>query len=288
MWPHSDSAHAREGEGSAEIFLRSINLCYDAEYPERIAHYHPTAKSAACLRALAGFAEDRAFFVVAPYGAGKSIMATYLLHLIENRRDTSLTLLTLAHRLARVSPELGDFALKRRKQPRFGLVLALHGYAPSLARGLKAAVLAATARVKLGRQARSLQEMPCDDMEQAITLLAKVQQKVRDAGGDRIIILWDEFGRHLESLLADGRPAALADIQILAEFISRARDLPITLGLLLHQDLLRYASSMPQSVRAEWTKVEGRFCTIQYIDDSKELYHLIGAIVASRTSVPCP
>jgi hypothetical protein len=214
MWPNTGSTHARDVAGSSEVFLRSINLCYDAEYPERIAHYHPTEKSAACLRALAGFDDDRAFFVVAPYGSGKSIMAMYLLHLIENQHDASLMLLTLAQRLTRVSPELGDFAMKRRRQSRSGLVLALHGYTPSLAYSLKAAALAAMTRVKLGRQARPLQQMPCDDMEQAIALLAQVQRKARDAGYDRIIILWDECGRHLESLLADGRPATfIADFR---------------------------------------------------------------------------
>jgi hypothetical protein len=278
--------------GNTDVFLRAINLCYDAEYPERIAHYQPTAKSARCLRALAGFDDERAFFIVAPYGSGKSILATYLLHLIENRRDASHILLELAHKLSRVSPELGHFAMKRRRQHRrAGLVLALHGYAKSLPHCLKAAALAAMARLKLGRQARPLREMPCEDIEQAMALLGALQAKVSQAmpgNYDRIVILWDEFGRHLESLVAEGRTAALSDIQMLAEFVSRTGDPPMTLGLLLHQDLLRYAGTMPQSVRAEWTKIEGRFQTIQYIDDSKEIYWLIGSVMASRAATSPP
>ena len=269
-----------------EVFLRAINLCYDAEYPERIAHYQPTAKSARCLRALAGLDDERAFFIVAPYGSGKSILATYLLHLIENQEEATLILLDLAHKLGRVNPELGKFALRRRQQGRrAGLVLALHGYAHSLPQSLKAAMLAAMTRLRLGRQARPLREMPCETMEQAIALIGVLQAKVSEAAHthyDRIIILWDEFGRHLESLVAEGRTAALGDLQLLAEFVGRAPAPPITLGLLLHQDLLRYAGSMPQSVRAEWTKIEGRFKTIQYIDDSKEIYRLIGSVMASR------
>jgi hypothetical protein len=289
MRPETHDAQTRRGTISSEVFLRSINPCYDAEAPERIAHYHPTAKSIAYLRALVGLDRERAFFIVAPYGSGKSITATYLLHLTENRREAAGTLAEVAMRLARVSPELGAFVRQRRRQERrFGLVLALHGYARSLPQTLKAAAIAAMTRVKLGRQARSLQQMPCDEIEQAIAFLHELQNKVRAAGGDRLLILWDEFGRHLESLLAEGRPSALLDIQLLAEFVSRADDLPMTLSLLLHQDLLRYASHVPQSVRAEWTKIEGRFRTIQYIDDSKELYRLIAAVVSSRTTAPCP
>ena len=39
---------------------------------------------------------------------------------------------------------------------------------------------------------------------------------------------------------------------------------------------------MTQSVRSEWTKIEGRFKTLQYVDDSKEIYRLIAEVVASE------
>ena len=39
----------------AEVFLRSINIQYDAEYPNRIAHYQPTAKSVPLIKSLARF-----------------------------------------------------------------------------------------------------------------------------------------------------------------------------------------------------------------------------------------
>ena len=40
---------------------------------------------------------------------------------------------------------------------------------------------------------------------------------------------------------------------------------------------------MPQAVRTEWRKIEGRFQTIQYIDDSKEIYRLIAEAVSARS-----
>ena len=92
----------------------------------------------------------------------------------------------------------------------------------------------------------------------------------------------DEFGRHIESLISEGRSAALSEIQLLAECVSRSVAIPVTLGLLLHQELLQYASNSPASVRAEWRKVEGRFQTIQYIDDSKEIYRLLSEVVSEQ------
>lgn len=270
---------------SAEFFLRSINIRYDADYPERIAHFHPTAKSIPLLKALFGLESDKAFFVVAPYGSGKSLTATYLLHLVENQPTSRYPLEKIQSRLEKVSPEIGHLAEKRlsQKDPR-GLVLTLHGYCRSLPESLKSAALEAMDRVQLRRQAYPIDKMPCENIEQAIELLQEVKKKAKDANRDRIIIIWDEFGRHLESLLAEGRPAALIEIQMVAEFASRSKDLPMTLGLLLHQGLFNYASNMPQSVRTELKKIEGRFQTIQYIDDSKEIYRLIAEVVSSGSN----
>ena len=269
-------------EFDAEVFLRSINIQYDAEYPNRIAHYQPTAKSVPLIKSLLGSEQDRAFFVVAPYGTGKSITATYLLHLVENHLEADETLTAVEEKLHIVSPELSKFSKKRRKGKDKGLVLALQGYCQNLGESLKDAAIKGMGRIKLGRQARKIESMPCETIEQAIELLGAVRDKARAAGCDRIVILWDEFGRHIESLIAEGRSAALSEIQLLAERVSRSTAIPVTLGLLLHQELLQYASNSPASVRAEWRKIEGRFQTIQYIDDSKEIYRLLSEVVSEQ------
>lgn len=274
---------------TAELFLRSINLRYDAEAPERIAHFHPTTKCVSLLRSLLALGEeDHTFFVVAPYGSGKSLTATYLLHLVENRPESSTALQAIEKKLRCVSPETARFAAHRRgHSDRRGIVLALHGACPSLPRAIKEAALESMGRLKLGRQARSIQAMPADEIGQAVDFLAELKSKCAAAGGDRIAIVWDEFGRHVESLVADGRGSALGELQLLAEFVTRSRELPVTLALLLHQGLLHYASNMPQSVRTEWKKIEGRFRTIQYVDDSKEIYRLIAEVAGARSTAKC-
>ncbi|MDA1054109.1 MAG: hypothetical protein O3C40_26980 [Planctomycetota bacterium] len=70
----------------ADLFLRSINIEFDAGYPERIGHFRPTTKCVSLIRALMGLEDERAFFLVAPYGSGKSLTAAYGLHLIENSK----------------------------------------------------------------------------------------------------------------------------------------------------------------------------------------------------------
>jgi hypothetical protein len=281
MLPEQNTMRLPKDPSGVEAFLRSINLIYDAESPERIAHFFPTSKSVALIRAILGLEDDRAFFAVAPYGSGKSLSAAYALNLIENRKESRTVLHVLNERLASVDEELAEYAQGRVQKELGGLVLPLLGHVPSLPAALKQAAFAAMKRVKLGREARSLYKNSITTMDEAISLLHWLQEKVREKGYNRIAILWDEFGRHVDSLVADGKATELVDIQSLAEFAARAKNPSITLNLFLHQGLMHYAADVPQIVRKEWTKIEGRFRNIQYIDDSKEIYSLIAQIISS-------
>jgi hypothetical protein len=268
---------------STEPFLRSINICYDAESPERIAHFRPTSKCVTLLRALLNDDGDKAFLVTAPYGTGKSLTAAYLLHLIENREESRQSLGDIEKRLAEVSPELAATASSRRKNRlRHGLAIAIQGAHEHVPGAIKTAALEAMRRLRLGRQARRLQAIEVHTLDDALYFLNQLTERCDEIGLDRILIAWDEFGRHVEALVASGRASQLAEVQQLAEFASRAATPSVTLALLMHQGLLHYGGNVPQTVRNEWKKIEGRFHQIQYVDDSKELYRLIATVVRSN------
>jgi len=275
----------------SEQFLRSINLCYDATAPDRITHYHPTSKSIPLLRALLGEEQDRAFFIIAPYGSGKSLSATYLLHAIENRSDSVPMLKRIASRLKTVSPEFAGQMSRRfrkNKYPKRGLAIALHGYAENMPKAIHSAIIESMKRMNLGRELRAIEKLECSTGEQLVTVLEKLTEKLKAQSFDHVTILWDEFGRHLESLVSTGQTSSLIDIQTLAEYSCRSKDLVMTLGLFLHQGLLQYSGNMPNSARADWKKIEGRFKTFQYIDDSKEIYRLIGEVIESGQTGSLP
>jgi len=270
---------------AANEFLRSINIRMDADYPERIRHYFPTTKSLVLLKSLLGFEKDRAFFIIAPYGSGKSITATYLLHLLEKRAESAQLLSTIKEKIKHIEPDFAKDVSKINKTPKsHGLFVALHGYYSSLPEAIRTSVLEAIYRTRSPGRPPTL-DVPCDTIENIALFLNEVKRK---HNVDRIVIVWDEFGRHIETLVSQGRPASLADIQLLAEYVARSADIPITFGLLLHQGLFHYASNLPQSVQAEWRKIEGRFKTIQYVDDSKEIYRLISNLVATQKDAAPP
>lgn len=260
------------------LYLRSINIQYDGESPERIGHFRPTTKSVSLIRSLIGLDDDAATLVIAPYGTGKSIAATYALHLAENKRSARKVLSSIGTRLRQINPELSNFAQKRINGSHQGLVLALQGYASDLPQTLHQAAVVGLKRIGRDALAKRLARHDASTFDAVIEALVEIRNTSQSVHIDRMLIIWDEFGKHLENVVSQGRTVELFHLQSLAEFVSRSTKIPVTLGLLLHQSMLHYAGSAPQTLRQELAKIEGRFKHLQYIDDSKEVYALIGDI----------
>jgi len=261
-----------------ESILRSINILYDADKPERIAHFHPTSKANVLIESLFGLTNESDYLISAPYGSGKSLTATYILHAVENTKNSTDVLVKIARKIQNTNKSLGDFLLDRTDSDKSGIGITLQGYTENISAALKKGLEESLYRSGV-EPFDVIFGYDFSDLENALRSINAISQKLSEMGFDRIVLLWDEFGRHIETLLAEGNPSRLNEIQTIAEFASRFSKTPFTLGLLLHQSLLNYAGKSPQSIKKEWKKIEGRFHTIQYIDDSKEIYKLIAKII---------
>ena len=269
----------------SNAFLRSINIQLDIGHYDRIEHFRPTSKSVRLVTSLLGDTAGKALFVVAPYGSGKSITAAYLGTIVENQPSAAPLLKLLDSRIKLVDPDLGALTARRRQRKQRGLFVPLYGHVPSAPRALKETVLAAMRRNGLGREARTLEKLPATTSTDLVDFLATCSSKLESAGRDRLVVVWDEFGRHLQGLISEGRPEDLDVVQVLAETVARASGVTASLVLLLHRSLLGYAKGLPTGVRREWAKIEGRFETLQYLNDSNELYELIGSLVEEGRAV---
>ncbi|WP_213981044.1 hypothetical protein [Sphingomonas sp. dw_22] len=237
-------------------FFRSMSLAEDLGQPERFAHYRPTRRATAILSAV--LTPGAATMVIAPYGSGKSLAAGVAALAVRNEaadRDVVTRLLSAVHALdASLHATMGE----RLEAKRHGLVIALSGHVPDplamIADGL----------------AMASPPMTVDGFGKAL----------RAGGWDHVSIIWDEFGRHLEGIVGSGRPDELDTLQRLAERVARANGPTMSLTLLLHQNLLSYASRLNETTRSEWRKVEGRFAVVRMVEDSQEIYRLIGQVVA--------
>jgi hypothetical protein len=77
-------------------------------------------------------------------------------------------------------------------------------------------------------------------------------------------------------------------VQRLAEWATRAEAPTASLTLLSHQNLLAYAGGLNATSRNEWRKIEGRFRTLRFVEDSRELYRLIVERIRERRGPQVP
>lgn len=282
---------------SSSSYLRSINLEYDAEEPHRFEHFHPTSKSAELIASVLrqGPNDDAALLVVAPYGSGKSLTAGFLLHLIQNEPErfpgTHDLLELVGERIRSVRPELAAQVRSRiAAVDRHGVVATIHGRHEKTLDGIKMGILDGFRRVGLGREARTIEAIRTESPNAAKEVVGTACSKLVQTGRDHLLIIWDEFGRHLQGLVEDGLTGDLLDLQTVAEAASRSSDVKVTLLLLLHRSLAGYSVGLPSATRREWSKVEGRFRTVQFVDDSLEAYRLLASVVTEQRTdfVPPP
>ena len=267
---------------------RSINISMDIEQPERLIGYLPTEKSAqltnAVFDSLTGKSQNRAFSIAAPYGSGKSSIGLLWAVVAENSTRKLGSLKPILDSLRKIEKDTTPFDLFSRRGSQ-SIVLTLNGYHAGVIADLFESLDKSLTRINSAALAKKIRTSPktLDGLFKAFQL---VEEEMTPERGS-ILIIWDEFGKVLEHCAAAGDSRALLEIQSIAEFCSRSdNDFPIVLTMLMHQSFAQYASHMPSYVRTEWSKIEGRFQQINYIEDSREIYQLIAQLVNRKHGKP--
>ena len=253
---------------TSDQHLKSISLRLDLAEPERFSHYHPTSNSLRVMRAVYAGEPNQASIVVAAYGSGKSLATGAALLLARNDPKARKVLRQAA---ARISPE--HRAERQRMEERLGsnqrgLALALEGYCGDLPAALHAA-----AKPQLPQLRRN---------QHLLRLLESILEHARQRKLAPVAIVWDEFGRHIEELARRGHLEAMHEVQRLAEWVARQQEPRVTLTLLLHQNFVNYAGGASQSAGSGLRKIEGRFESIRFVEDSKEIHQLIASLIDGR------
>ena len=241
------------------MLLKSINIVSDIRDPARIAHYRPTRKSLKTVRAVAGLDGSQATAVIAAYGTGKSIAATVGGLVTEAAPNKLEGIRGVLDRIAKLDPDLLESTQDRSRSHNRGLVIALSGHVPNMPNEISP--------TSNGTTAKSLS-----------TAIEELEAALRSSRADRVAIIWDEFGRHLEHLAAAGTAEELLAVQELAEWVVRRKRPSTTLTILLHQDFQQYAGRLGQTEQDVWRKIEGRFETVRMLEDSDEIFDLLADI----------
>lgn len=241
---------------NTENFFRSVSIADDIHVPERFTHYRPTRRA---LPIVAAIAAPGANMVIAPYGSGKSLAAGIGALHVRNAKADKFAIASILPRLNQVDRALGRHFSERLSRRVRGHVIALTGHTAN----------------PLAEIASGL------GMDRVPKTIEGLSAAIGAGGWDHVAIIWDEFGRHLEGLVSDGRSDELDFVQRLAERACRASGTTISLTLLLHQNLLAYAAKLNETSRTEWRKIEGRFTALRMVEDSQEIYHLVGEVVSA-------
>lgn len=271
--------------------LRSINIELDLQEPSRLLGYVPTNKAVALsseiLSSLMGESSGRAFAISAPYGSGKSSAALFWCQLLElGKKSASLKVLFEESKKKDRTTAKDECAFSQwdRRKPK-GLAVPLVGFeGGSISKTVMAGIQAALDRNGHAPLAARVKRLPrtIEGLRQSIEVVRANSGKF-----DSLLIVWDEFGKVLEQVVAEGNGKALLEIQILAEIAARSTSgTPVVFSILMHQSFARYSAALPSYVRNEWAKIEGRFKQINYIEDSKEIYELISQVISRKYGQP--
>jgi len=242
---------------SPAIFFRSTSLAEDINEPSRFAHYRPTARALPILKAVTEAAA--ATMVIAPYGSGKSLAAGVAGLALRNEPEDRAVLSHLRPSLAKLDASFSVWMENRSRSDARGKLVVLTG-------AIGDPLQAIADELGMTRAPKSVEGFT---------------KAMRQGGWDHVAIVWDEFGRHLESLVAEGQSRELDLLQRLAERTARASGPTMSLTLLLHQNLLSYATKVNETTRTEWRKIEGRFRPLRLVEDSSEFYGLIAEAITS-------
>lgn len=96
-----------------------------------------------------------------------------------------------------------------------------------------------------------------------------------------LVVVVDEFGKFLEYAVQHEPEREFYFIQQLAEFVNNT-DYNICLITTVHQNTDAYASSLNETQRKEWTKVNGRLREITFNEPVEQLLFLVGEHTAYR------
>ena len=272
-------------------FARSVNLERDAAQQD-LEGYTLTARALDVIKrvvdALHDPRADRAVSITGPYGSGKSSLALFLTLLLgpdgtsRNKADELL---------GSSNPELQQSLAAARKQSSangFILCTVVAQREPIVV------TLVRALRVGLLRYAGS------ENQARKTPVFAQVLDSGKDISAIQMrdfinafstvaptLIVLDEFGKNLEQFVSTGGSEAdLFVLQEIAEWAGTATIHPVLLLTLQHLSFDDYAAVASPARRREWSKVQGRFADVAFVDSAAQAQALIISVFDQQCALP--
>jgi hypothetical protein len=256
-------------------FRKSANLERDLA-AHSLAGFIPTSRTIEAVGRVVDAIQvpdrPRAVSITGPYGSGKSSLAVFLSALFgpPGRSRASADAL-----LADADPQLFE-RLRAARSPydATGFVLAFASasrepISRTLARALLRGLEAYGTAIEVGTN-------PIPDSREGTSVLGALKAVTEIAP---VLMVIDEFGKSLEEFVATGTADAdLYILQELAEWASGDLTYPFVLMTLQHLSFEDYGPTSHSNKRREWSKIQGRFLDVPYVENSRQWQHLMASV----------
>ncbi|MCY3724601.1 MAG: hypothetical protein OXG97_20490 [Candidatus Poribacteria bacterium] len=278
-------------------FQRSVHLERDFYTENALDGYILTVTAREMLSRVAATLENetasKAWSLTGPYGSGKSAFALFAAKLIGNP-DASTT------KQALELLKCGDSLLYERFISTNGHGQSLFGFCPVLISGERASLPIAllqgleqglknfgiSSSTSLQRKIRKLLKTEANGTPRAsdiTSLFEAATHAIKENGGQGLLLVIDELGKFLEYAAQHPTEGDVFVLQTLAEFATRSKQTPLLLLTILHQAFEQYANKLAKSQQEEWTKVQGRFEDIAFVEPTEQVLRLIGSAIETTS-----
>lgn len=114
-------------------------------------------------------------------------------------------------------------------------------------------------------------------------LYEDVSIAVKSKGYSGIYIVYDEFGKYLETSIASATESDTKLLQDLAEKCNRSGNNQMHLMLICHKDISNYIDmNLPQDKVDGWRGISGRFEHINLHNNYNQMYEIIAAVIGKK------
>ena len=122
-----------------------------------------------------------------------------------------------------------------------------------------------------------------DDVAQ---LYENVSIAVKAKGYDGLYIVYDEFGKYLETSISSATESDTKLLQDLAEKCNRSGKNQMHLMLICHKDISNYIDiNLPQDKVDGWRGISGRFEHINLHNNYSQMYEIIGTVIGKNSNL---
>lgn len=279
-------------------FLRSVNLEKDFSAQSQNGEYvvTPTARQilGQLAEALENRSPNRAWTITGPYGVGKSAFGVFLTRLLCSKGSAGVSAL---EKLREVDPRRGqefDHIRKRRKRQKLMFpILVTARRAPAslcLLEGILSASRESANAVpaRIVKNAQSLisaaRRDSIPDTRRVAECFADLTSGVQERGYAGVLLLVDELGKLFEFAAQRPHKGDMFVLQELAEYASRSGQSPLLMVGLLHQSFEEYGRHLDSLSRTEWSKIQGRFQDVIFLEPPEQLLRMIAAAIRCKSN----